>query len=420
MDIFSDFSSLLLNRAKLSFIGFGLSSEELAGCARILATPIGALLIRYLGVPLVDCRLRIRDWQPVLEKVETRLGGWRARFLSPGGGGRLVLLKVVLSAIPTYFMAIFRMLAGVCHRLESVMRGFFWRGSRQEGSRGVALVAWDTVCRPVSQGGLGVPHFQQVNMALLTRWVARLMHPSGDMVAAILHDGYGASLDWQMWQTPQRGDSAFISSLRPIFKTVQPFFRPKLGTGESFQFWADEWLGNGRLSQSFPSLFALTLDPECSVRQAWQNAWAPVLPSTLSDQRVLDFMRLQELLANQRSSAGPDTWIWSGQNLNVLAVYLRLRERVVPEDPLFLRLWRRVWKSRTLLKIRIFVWLLLSQRLMTRSFRQRMAPNFTGDCALCGANLENCEHLFVLCPISQAVWRLVGVARPTLTSLEDF
>ena len=41
-----------------------------------------------------------------------------------GGGGHLVLLKAVLSAIPTYFMAIFRMRAGVCRRLESVMQGF--------------------------------------------------------------------------------------------------------------------------------------------------------------------------------------------------------------------------------------------------------------------------------------------------------
>ena len=93
---------------------------------------------------------------------------------------------------------------------------------------------------------------------------------------------------------------------------------------------------------------------------------------------------------------------------------------MAPEDPLFLRLWRRVWKSRTPLKIRIFVWLLLQQRLMTRSLRQRMAPESAADCVLCEANLENCEHLFVLCPISQAVWRLVDVARPTLTSLEDF
>ena len=71
MDIFSDFSGLYLNRAKSSFIGFGLSSEELVGCAWILATPIGALPIRYLGVPLVDLRLRIRDWLPVLDKGET-------------------------------------------------------------------------------------------------------------------------------------------------------------------------------------------------------------------------------------------------------------------------------------------------------------------------------------------------------------
>ena len=165
MDIFSDFSSLRLNRAKSSFIGFGLSSEELTGCARILATPIGALPIRYLGVPLVDRQLRIRDWQPVLEKWRH---DWEVGGHDFSRGGRLVLLKAVLSAILTYFMAIFRMPAGVRRRLESVMRGFSWRGSRQEESRGVGLVAWESMCRPVSQGGLGVPHFQQVNMALLT------------------------------------------------------------------------------------------------------------------------------------------------------------------------------------------------------------------------------------------------------------
>ena len=85
MDIFSDFSGLHLNRAKSSFIGFGLSSEELVGCARILATPIGALPIRYLGVPLVDRRLYIRDWQSVLDKVETRLGGWGHASSHVGG-----------------------------------------------------------------------------------------------------------------------------------------------------------------------------------------------------------------------------------------------------------------------------------------------------------------------------------------------
>ena len=127
MDIFSDFFGPQLNRAKSFFIGFGLSPEELAGCSRILATPIGSLPIRYMGVPLVDRRLRVQDWHPVIEKVESRLARWRARLLSRGG--RLMLLKAVLAAIPTYFMAIFKMPVGVRRWLEQMMRGFFWLGS---------------------------------------------------------------------------------------------------------------------------------------------------------------------------------------------------------------------------------------------------------------------------------------------------
>ena len=103
----------------------------------------------------------------MLEKVETRLGGWRARLLSRGD--RLVMLKGVLSAILTYFMAIFQMPVGVQRQLETAMQGFFWRGSRPEEARGTALVAWETVCRPVSQGGLGIQSLQHTNLALLTK-----------------------------------------------------------------------------------------------------------------------------------------------------------------------------------------------------------------------------------------------------------
>ena len=108
-------------------MGFGLVTEETLRYPEILATPIETLPIRYLGLPLTDRRLRIQDWQLVVEKVETRLWGWRGRLLSRGG--RLVLVKVVLSANPTYSMLVFRMPAGVRRRLEGVMRSFFWRGA---------------------------------------------------------------------------------------------------------------------------------------------------------------------------------------------------------------------------------------------------------------------------------------------------
>ena len=232
MNIFSDFSGLRLNRAKSSFIDFGLSPEEMTGCSRLLATQINTLPIRYLGVPLVDRRLRTLDWQPVLEKVESQLEGWWARLLSRGG--RLVLLKAVLAAIPTYFMSIFRLSSGVRKRLEQLMRRFFWHGSRPEKTQAVPLVAWETVCRPIKQGGLGVRQLQHTNTALLAKWVHRILHPSGDLTSIVLRDEYGGALDWQTWQTPWQGDSAFMTSLRPIFSLMQPFFRPRLGAGETF------------------------------------------------------------------------------------------------------------------------------------------------------------------------------------------
>ena len=41
------------------------------------------------------------DWQPIIKKVERRLGGWYAMLLSRHR--QLVLLRSVLATIPTFF-----------------------------------------------------------------------------------------------------------------------------------------------------------------------------------------------------------------------------------------------------------------------------------------------------------------------------
>ena len=129
----------------------------------------------------------------------------------------MVLLKVVLAAIPIYYMSIFRLPAGVRRRLQKTMRSFFWQGSQPKESRGVAIVAWTTVCRLVSQDGLGIRHLQHTNMALQTKWVRWMMQPLGDLVSMVLRDGYRSLLDWEMWPTPRRSNSAFMASVWTCF-----------------------------------------------------------------------------------------------------------------------------------------------------------------------------------------------------------
>ena len=80
LDLFPDFASLQINWAKSAFVGFGLTQEDKKQCLEALGTPIGSLPMRYLGLPQKKGRLIRLEWQPVIEKVERRLGGGKQSF----------------------------------------------------------------------------------------------------------------------------------------------------------------------------------------------------------------------------------------------------------------------------------------------------------------------------------------------------
>lgn len=55
---------------------------------------------KYLGVPSIHGRVTCRTFQGLLDRVQTRLDGWKAKLLSVAG--RVTLAKSVLNAIPLY------------------------------------------------------------------------------------------------------------------------------------------------------------------------------------------------------------------------------------------------------------------------------------------------------------------------------
>ena len=141
-------------------------------------------------------------------------------------------------------------------------------------------------------------------MALLSKWVVRVMKLSNDMVSILLREAYGQSLDWSVWATPCRGDSPVVAGIRWIFPLLQSFFRPQLGDGAPFRFWEDGWSGLGRLCVDFPRLYALAPDSPATVRTMWTGTWTSILPQALSDQRLADFTSLQTRIANLRPLSG--------------------------------------------------------------------------------------------------------------------
>ena len=81
---------------------------NLDALARILCCKVGCLPMSYLGMPLGAHFKDASIWNPILERVEKKLSGWKQLYLSKGG--RLTLLNSTLSSLPTYYLSLFTIL----------------------------------------------------------------------------------------------------------------------------------------------------------------------------------------------------------------------------------------------------------------------------------------------------------------------
>ena len=106
----------------------------------------------YLGMSLRTLYKTPSIWNPILERMEKKLSGWKQLYLSKGG--RLTLLKSTLSSLPTYYLSLFTIPKAVVIRLERIQRNFLW-GSSVECFK-YPLVAWEKVCLSHELGGLGI------------------------------------------------------------------------------------------------------------------------------------------------------------------------------------------------------------------------------------------------------------------------
>ena len=100
----------------------GVSDTDQVSIAHYLNCQIGSFPLTYLGIPLKFGKLCRADWQPLLDRIEKRLDGRKDRSLSCA---RLVLINVVLSALPSYYMSFFNFPPWLVHRIWIKLEGLF-------------------------------------------------------------------------------------------------------------------------------------------------------------------------------------------------------------------------------------------------------------------------------------------------------
>jgi len=101
------------------------------GCMRRPQCYIVNIPFLYLGLPIGGDPRKLVFWYSLVDRIKRRLSDWNSRNLSLGG--RLILLKSIMSSIPVYFLSFFKAPSGIISILESLCNAFFWEDVRMLG-----------------------------------------------------------------------------------------------------------------------------------------------------------------------------------------------------------------------------------------------------------------------------------------------
>lgn len=126
-----------------------------------------------------------------------------------------------------------------------------------------AMVAWHTICRPKSQGGLGVMDIYTQNKTLLMKNLHKFYNR---------HDIPWVHLIWETYysngQLPgdQQVGSFWWKSNLALIDQYKAIARCNVGDGKSALFWDDLWQ-NCILKHKFHHLYSYALNPQMNVNQ---------------------------------------------------------------------------------------------------------------------------------------------------------
>ncbi|KAJ0535651.1 hypothetical protein HanIR_Chr09g0432941 [Helianthus annuus] len=161
--IFYLMPGLKINLHKSSLAGVGVPSDESLHFANIIGCKREFFPIKHLGFYHLEAK---KNWELVIQKFKNKPNNWKAKTLS--FGGRLTLVKSVLTSLPLYFLAMFEAPTKVIKSLDGIRRKFLWGDGLSNNKN--SWVRWEKILKPKNKGGLGVNCLKTLNMSLLAKW----------------------------------------------------------------------------------------------------------------------------------------------------------------------------------------------------------------------------------------------------------
>jgi len=267
-------SGLKINFHKSKLAGINVQSYSLDCYTKTLNCTQMGIPFKYLRIEVGGNPRKEQFWEPVINKIKARLSVWKGRFLTLAG--RICLIKSVITAIPLYYLSLFRAPDIVCKRITSIQRRFLWGWGKV--NKPISWVSWKDVCRNKEEGGLGLRDIRKFNYALLAKWKWHFISQEEGRWKETLISKYG--LETESTQTPIKLQSWWWRDLNKLCKEggrkgwFQEELSWELGCGDKVKFWEEVWVGSTDLKSLFPRLYSLSLNKGQTVGEVgvWVNS----------------------------------------------------------------------------------------------------------------------------------------------------
>ncbi|KAM6547612.1 hypothetical protein CsatB_019288 [Cannabis sativa] len=369
----------------------------------LLGMPIQPCHEQYLGLPSFAGRDKKKLFGGITDKIWKLLSSWKEHLFS--AGGKEVLLKAVVQAIPTYAMSCFRLPVTLCHQIESMMANFWW-GSSASG-KSIHWKNWNFLCKAKVQGGLGFRNFIHFNQALLAKQAWRIIEFPNSLLSKLLRHRYfsnGNFISSGLGSNPSLTWRSLFWGKELLLKGL----RWRVGSGLTINCATDAWMpGN----TTFKPYFFKGADPNLMVADL------------ISDQRQWDLVSLQanfsqadvDHILTIPLSLFPhnDVLIWSHSFTGIynvksgyqLAVSLAEQDDTASSSSME-HWWSTFWKMKIPPKVRIFVWKVFHSTLPVAAELYRRHIATSPYCTICNAADESITHALFSCPRAKTVWDL--------------
>ncbi|RVW56511.1 putative ribonuclease H protein [Vitis vinifera] len=384
--VFGHISGLKVNLNKSSIYGINLDQALLSRLAEMLDCKASGWPILYLGLPLGGNPKACGFWDPVVERISSRLDGWQKAYLS--FGGRITLIQSCLTHLPSYFLSLFKIPASMAAKIERLQRDFLWSGVG-EGKRD-HLVRWDVVCKPKTIGGLGLGNISWRNLALLGKW---------------------------LWRYPREGSALWHQVILSIYGSHSNGW-----DANTLVRWSHRcpWKAIAQVFQGFSLITRVVMDKNISISSVLGPSrpflWNLNFRRNLSDSEIEDLEGLMRSLDDlYLSPSVPDARLWplsSSGLFSVKSFFLALSQSSGSPQNFPSKF---VWNSQVPFKVKSFVWLVAHKKVNTNDMLQVRRPYkaLSPDiCILCMKHGESADHLFLHCSLTIGLWhRLFQLAK---------